>query len=128
MVEPPNATLYARLLRALQSGDLDDLKGLIAPDIVWHEAGNPKPLEGRDAVLQRLTAVAELDNELDIHDILADDEHVVALVRATLRKPDGSRVEYPAVEVAHVVDGVVTERWAFLDAVPADVDAFFADL
>ncbi|MGZ4651389.1 MAG: hypothetical protein ACXV3A_12745 [Kineosporiaceae bacterium] len=70
----------------------------------------------------------DLEGDHDIHDLLANDEHVVALMRADLRRPGAGQVAYPVVEIVHVKDGMVTERWAFMDAVPGDVDAFFADL
>jgi hypothetical protein len=63
-----------------------------------------------------------------VHDVLANDEHVLALINVALRKPDGSEIAYPAIEVAHISDGLITERWSFMDACPPDVDAFFADL
>jgi ketosteroid isomerase-like protein len=127
-MEHPNAAAYRRLISEFASGDLDGLKGKLAPDVRWHEAGNPEPIEGREAVLQRIGGVGALQNDIELHDVLADEEHVVALIRARLRKPDGEQVEYPVVEVVHFDDGVVTARWAFMDAVPAEVGAFFADL
>jgi ketosteroid isomerase-like protein len=127
-MEHPNAALYRQVMTGFRSGDLDSVKGLLAPDVRWHEAGNPEPIEGREAVLQRLGLAGDLEGDLDIHDLLANDEHVVALMRADLRKRGAGQVAYPVVEVVHVKDGMVTERWAFMDAVPGDVDAFFADL
>jgi hypothetical protein len=50
------------------------------------------------------------------------------MLSVDLRKPDGAHVAYPVVEVVHVRDDVVTERWAFMDASPDDVTQFFADL
>jgi hypothetical protein len=69
-----------------------------------------------------------LDNDIEMHDLIASDDHVVSLLRVRLRKPNGDEVSYPAVEVAHIRDGMITERWSFMDACPEDVTAFFADL
>ena len=125
----PNAELYRRLTAAFQEGDLDAIRGGLAVDVQWHEAGDPTVLDGRDAVLQRMTGAAvHVQGRIDVHDVLADDEHVVAMLNVSLRKPDGSEVSYPAVEVAHMSDGRVTERWLFMDACPSDVEAFFTDL
>ena len=49
-MEHPNAELYRRLTAAFQSGDVDTVKGALAPGVRWHEAGNPEVL-GREAVL-----------------------------------------------------------------------------
>jgi ketosteroid isomerase-like protein len=128
-MEHENAQLYRRITEAFQGGDIDTVKGVLAPDVRWHEAGNPQVIEGREAVLQRLSGtVQQLDGSVDLHDVLGSDEHVVAMINVALRKPDGSEVAYPAVEVLHVNEGLITERWAFMDACPPEVTAFFADL
>ncbi|MGH9248776.1 MAG: nuclear transport factor 2 family protein [Acidimicrobiales bacterium] len=127
-MEHPNSELYRRITAAFQAGDTDMLRSAVASDVRWHEAGNPEVIEGRDAVMQRMSAAAQLDNKIDLHDVLANDEHVVAMLNVELTKPDGSQVAYPVVEIAHVKDGQVTERWAFMDAVPDDVTEFFAGL
>jgi ketosteroid isomerase-like protein len=75
-----------------------------------------------------MQATGTLENDVDVHDVLANDDHVVALLQVKLQSSTGERVEYPVVEIAHVVDGQVTERWAFMDACPADVTGFFAAL
>jgi ketosteroid isomerase-like protein len=125
----PNAELYRRLTAAFQAGDLDAIRGGLAVDVQWHEAGEATVVDGRDAVLARLTgAVAHIEGRIDLHDVLADDEHVIAMLNVSLRKRDGSEISYPAVEVAHMSDGRVTERWSFMDACPADVEAFFTEL
>jgi ketosteroid isomerase-like protein len=124
----PNETLARQLFEAFDKGDVDTLKGLVSPDIRWHEAGSPEVIQGREAVQARFAMAAGLETDVELHTILADDDHVVSLVKARMRKPNGDEVSYPAVEVAHMKDGMVTERWAFMDAVPPDVQAFFADL
>jgi ketosteroid isomerase-like protein len=127
-MEHPNAELYRRLTAAFRSGDVDAVRGALAPDLRWHEAGSPDVM-GREAVLRRMTgAVTRIDGNVAVHDVLAGDEHVVALIRVALRKPDGSEVAYPVVEVAHLSDGLIVERWSFMDSCPPDVSAFFADL
>jgi ketosteroid isomerase-like protein len=124
----PNAEVVRQAYDAFLKGDPDTLKGLIAPDVVWHEAGTPEPIRGREAVAARMSGAAELDNDVEIHDLIASDDHVVSLIRARLRKPNGDEVSYPVVEVAHIRDGMITERWSFMDACPDDVTAFFATL
>jgi ketosteroid isomerase-like protein len=127
-MEHPNVELYRRVTSAFQSGDIDAVKGALAADVRWHEAGNPEVI-GREAVLQQMTsAVKRIDGNIAVHDVLANDEHVIALINVALRKPDGSEIAYPAIEVAHMSDGLITERWSFMDSCPPDVNAFFADL
>jgi hypothetical protein len=49
------------------------------------------------------------------------------MLNVSLRGPDGSELLYPAVEIAHMSDGRVTERSSFMDSCPPEVDAFFSD-
>ena len=127
-MEHPNAELYRRLTAAFQSGDIETVKGALAPGLRWHEAGNAEVM-GREAVLQQMSgAVKRIDGYVAVHDVLANDEHVIALINVALRKPDGSEIHYPAIEVAHMSDGLITERWSFMDSCPPEVNAFFSDL
>jgi ketosteroid isomerase-like protein len=128
-MEHPNVTLYRNLMASFDSGDVEAMEAAVAPDVRWHEAGNPDVIVGRDAVRELfMQATGTLENDVDVHDVLANDDHVVALLQVKLQSSTGERVEYPVVEIAHVVDGQVTERWAFMDACPADVTGFFAAL
>ncbi|MGH8892345.1 MAG: nuclear transport factor 2 family protein [Actinomycetes bacterium] len=124
----PNADVYRRIYDAFLKQDPEAAKELIAPDVKWHEAGNPQTLEGFDAVLQRFSVAADITADIDVHDVIGGDDHTVALITAHMRKPNGDDITYRAVEVVHIDGGKVTERWAFMDAEPADVKAFFADL
>ena len=127
-MEHPNTELYRRITAAFQSGDIDAVKGGLAPGLRWHEAGNPEVM-GRDAVLQQMSGdIKRIDGNIAVHDVIANDEHVVALINVALRKPDGSEIAYPAIEVAHISDGLIIERWSFMDSCPPDVNAYFSDL
>jgi ketosteroid isomerase-like protein len=55
----------------------------------------------------------------DLHDVLADDEHGVALVALSASR-DGRSVNVNAVDVMHLRDGKVVEVWT----VPVDQYAF----
>jgi ketosteroid isomerase-like protein len=127
-MEHPNAELYRRVTAAFQSGDIEAVRSALAPGLRWHEAGNPEVM-GCEAVLQQMSgAVKRIDGNIAVHDVLANDEHVVALINVALRKPDGTEISYPAIEVAHMSDGLITERWSFMDSCPPEVNVFFSDL
>lgn len=86
--------------------------GDFAPDAVWHSViwGEVK---GADAIraTQRKQRDAFDDVKLEPHAILADDDHVVALLNLTIRSK-GQTIEQKLVQVAHVNDrGQVTELW-----------------
>ena len=128
MAEHPNAAAFRQAISDMMQGNFDRFRELLAPDVIWHEAGNSQPLRGRDAVMEVFSGlmVSGMEFDDDVHEVLANDEHLVALIRARIRKGDAELV-YPVVEVAHFRQGEMTERWAFMDAVPEDVAAFFAD-
>ena len=60
----------------------------------------------------------------DVHDVLANDEHAIALVTA-IAKMDGKSFTYRTAEIYHVQDGKVTARWAFSNDT-ARINEFFA--
>jgi len=60
----------------------------------------------------------------EIHDIVANDEHTIALGTATATR-NGKTLAYRTAEIYHIRDGKAVERWAFSDDTAASV-AFFA--
>jgi ketosteroid isomerase-like protein len=48
-----------------------------------------------------------------IHDIVGNDEHVVALVDTTITRPDGRSATSRAAQIYHVRGGQLTEVWTF---------------
>jgi ketosteroid isomerase-like protein len=86
--------------------------GDYAPDAVWHSYLWGE-VRGPEAVRATLARAAEAFDEMSLepHAILADDEHVVALLNLKIRAK-GQTVEQQVVQVAHVNDaGQVTEMW-----------------
>lgn len=112
----PNEELLRNGYAAFEKGDLDTLRGLFADDIVWHSPGKG-PLSGDyrgiEDVFGLFGKVLELSGGTfrnEIHDILADDEHGVALVTATGERK-GKTLNDKQAHVFHVRDGKVTEFW-----------------
>ncbi len=71
--------------------------------------------EGKEAVLSffgRLMQETGGSFKNDIHDMLANDEHGVALVTQTATR-GGTSIEGPVVQVFHMRDGKMTEFWTF---------------
>src|SRR5262245_57049801 len=125
--EHPNVTLARESFGAMQRGDAQWMSDHPADDVVWHIGGNSKAagdVHGKDAVLQMTTAVTGGESSLDIHDLIASDDHTVILGTAHLVAPDGDRVDYKFVNVFHIEDGKVTEAWGMAEN-DAETDAFF---
>ena len=126
----PNEDAVRKGYAAFAAGDLEALRGLFAPDIKWHTAGR-SPLagtvEGIDQVLEffgRLAQETEGTLRLDLHDVLANDEHVVALMHAHARRK-GRTLGTDVAHVFNMTNGRVTEFWA-VDTDPYTTDEFFS--
>lgn len=104
--------------------DPDKLRDLLAEDVVWREAGNPEPIRGRDAVLERFSSPPGT-MKIESRAVLADDDTVIWEGYATFDAGE-QHLEYPFVERYTLRDGKVAERQAYMDAVPEDVAQFFS--
>ena len=126
MAEHPNATLFRDFDSRINSGDMSAIGDFVADEIEWHEIGRDEPLRGKDAVIARWTSgpLANFEFSGHTHDVIANDDHTIALVETTVRKGDKS-LTYRTAEIMHIRDGKVTARWAFSDDTAA-INAFFA--
>lgn len=127
MGEHPNAAMYRRVTEAVNSGDIGAMADVLADDVVWHQLGAPD-LMGKDAVVATWTGIEDAGTDFDVvlHDVVANDEHLIGLTEAHVKVGD-KEFSYRTAEIAHVADGKVTERWAFSDDTQAIID-FFAGL
>lgn len=112
----PNEDLIRRGYEAFSRADVPTMSELLTDDVVWHVPGHG-PLagdhEGKDAVLAMFARLAEITGgtfRIEVHDILANDEHGVALQRATAER-GGKSWEGISVQVFHFRDGKASESW-----------------
>jgi uncharacterized protein len=112
----PNEELVRKGYDAFLSGDMSALDQMFADDIVWYAPGRNQlsgTFKGKEEVFASFQKVFELTKgtfKLEIHDVLANDEHAVVLVRAT-GEIDGRKLDDKSVQVFHVKDGKVKEQW-----------------
>jgi ketosteroid isomerase-like protein len=117
VTEHSNVEQARRGYAAFGSGDLATLSELIADDAVWHAQG-VGPLSGdyhgRDQIFGFFGRLAEETGgtfRLDVHDILANDEHTAVLATLTASR-NGKSIEVPVVNVTHNDgNGKITEFW-----------------
>ena len=127
MTEHPNIELTRQGYDAFAKGDLAALSELIAENATWHVLG-VGPLSGtyhgRGEIFGFFGRLAEETGgtfRLDVHDLLANDEHAVAL--CTLSASRGNKsVEFPVANVSHIRDGKVTEFWTATTDPQASID------
>ena len=116
MADHPNAAILRAAAEAMEaSGDMTSQIDLIADDVVWHEIGSNEPVRGKQALAERMSAMPEGGSiTVETHDIVANDDHAIALVTATATM-GGQSLTYRTAEIYHMKDGKITERWAFSD-------------
>jgi uncharacterized protein len=126
MPEHPNAVLARQMTDALSRGDMQALEGFIADDVIWHEIGSSEPRRGKVALREAAPGGGAVDYEITgtLHDVVANDDHTIALVDATATR-GGKTFTYRTAEIYHIRDGKIAERWAFSDDTAA-ITAFFA--
>ena len=129
MADHPNAQIARTAMEAFSKGDFDTFVGTLADDVRWHAPGNNRfsgPREGKQATMARFMEQREAGFVLsfeDIHDVLGNDDHVVALLTIRFTHGDDS-ISSPSIFVMHVRDGKLVEFWAMNER-QDDVDAFF---
>jgi ketosteroid isomerase-like protein len=112
----PNEDLVRRGYAAFGTGDLPTLSELFADDVIWHVGGRSSitaDYKGKGEVLGFFGRLAQETGgtfRLDLHDVLANDEHAIGLVK-TAAERQGRTLDDNGVQVFHIEDGKVTESW-----------------
>ncbi|MGH2681897.1 MAG: nuclear transport factor 2 family protein [Actinomycetota bacterium] len=113
----PNEDLLRRGYEAFSKADMPAVQEFFAEDLVWHVPGRSQisgDYRGAQEVLGFLGRTMEMTGGtfgLEVHDLLADDEHGVALVLARAQR-EGKSLEDRQVHVMHLQGGKVVEFWA----------------
>ena len=120
-MEHPNAIAIRKMGEAMEAGDWETLDSAVADDVVWHEIGG-ETKRGK-AALRGEDSGADYDIKFKVHDVIANDDHTIALGEATATRGDKS-LAYRTAEIYHMKDGKIAERWAFSDDTKAITDFF----
>jgi ketosteroid isomerase-like protein len=114
----PNEEIARRAYEAFANGDMTTLDSLIADDVQWHVSGTSAisgVYDGKQATFGLFAQLSERSGgtfSLDVHDIVADDDHTVALLRIHGER-EGKRLDDNDVHVMHVEDGRLVSFWSF---------------
>lgn len=85
-------------------------------NIAWHIPGSSTlsgTYKGHDEVVGFFMQLVERSGgtfRLDVHDLLASDDHVIALVKESAER-NGQQISFNAVHVWHMRDGMAVEFW-----------------
>jgi len=116
MATHPNAEVFQQVYEAFTTGNMDRLAQLIAPDVVWLVPGTnliSGEYTSREAIFScfgKMFEMTEGSYRPQLHDILADDDHTVALLHATGRR-DNKTLDQDYAFVCHIRDGQIAELW-----------------
>ena len=131
MTDHPNLERAHAGYEAFAAGDLAAVSDLLSDNIVWHSGGSnvlTGDYKGKEAVLGFFGLLMQESGGTfrnEIHDMLANDEHGVALVTMSATR-GGKSFEGNVVHIFHMSDGKMTEFWA----IPEDqsrYDEFWMD-
>jgi ketosteroid isomerase-like protein len=116
----PSEELIRRGYDAFAKADMDTLRELFDPGIVWHFPGQSLLAgdhRGVDAVLGFFGRTMELTAgtfRAELHDVVADDQHTVGLHWPPARASAGP-LKDREVLVFHVRDGKIVEVWQYIE-------------
>ncbi len=112
----PNEEMLRQAYEAYAQGDFSRAMSNFHPDILWHVTGR-NPLagdyQGHEQIQGFFRSAGELYGgtfRMEIHDILANEQHAVVMLRATGRRA-GKSLDTSLCHVWHVGDGKATEFW-----------------
>jgi ketosteroid isomerase-like protein len=112
-------------------GDLEAIRADFAPDIVWHAGGHNSLTGDYKGIDEVFTLFGRIFEETggtfknEVHDILANDTHGIALVKTSGTR-NGKTFEDNTVHVVHYnAEGLVTESW-IIPQDAAEVDDFWS--
>ena len=123
MAEHPNAALVRKAIEALNAGDDAYLDSIMVDDVVWHTTGAPDPIRGKEALRSMGSDNRGYEFTATLRDVTASDDHAVALISSQVVR-EGRTLDFETAEIFRLVDGRITERWAFSDDTARIVEFF----
>jgi ketosteroid isomerase-like protein len=129
-VTHPNEVVVLRFVDAMVARDVGAIADCFADDVVFHITGRNALTgdhRGKQVVLTRLFQAWEEafgGLEIRIHDVLANDDHVVVLSDRRASRDDRT-LDMRSATVYHVRDGKIAEAWLF-EWDPYAVDEFLS--
>ncbi len=107
----PHVRLVKNAYSALNNRDIEGFLAPFADDAELH--GADRSVEGKQAIGMVVRQLIELSNDtlhIDIHDVLANDEHTVVLQTTTARLGE-KRLSDRVVYVYHIDNQQITDAW-----------------
>jgi ketosteroid isomerase-like protein len=111
-----DAALVRKGYEAFIAGDMEWLNEHLHENVVWHVPGHnltSGDYRGRESVLAFFAKSVQIAlPEFDMHDVVASDDHVIALATVRWRRNDNNETFEDRVgQVFHLDGGQVLEVW-----------------
>jgi ketosteroid isomerase-like protein len=113
-----NAEAIRKGYEAFTRGDMDALRNeLFAADVVWHQGGRNQTagdFRGPDQVIGLFGKLFQLTDgtfRVEVHDMLASDEHVVVLAKVHAQRAGTTLKQGNYCHICHFRDGKLSEAW-----------------
>ncbi|MFC0505132.1 nuclear transport factor 2 family protein [Micromonospora costi] len=107
-----NKSIVQQALAGLiATGDVDALAQFLSDDFVHHRPGSTTSTKGEWLAAVRAALVPLVGMQVEIHQVLADGDHVVVYSRRWL--PDGP--EIAVVDIWRIDDGLIAEGWEIIE-------------
>ena len=107
----PNEQTIRRAYAAINRGDLPAFSVEFTEDAIWH--GSEAQVTGGGAIAELVGQLREASGgtlRIELHDVLANDDHAVAL-QITRAEREGRSLVDRVVYVFHLRDGKIAEAW-----------------
>jgi ketosteroid isomerase-like protein len=116
VADHPHLATFESIHTAFTTGDMDTLATFFDESVVWHTPGE-HPLagvyEGKAATFASFAEEFERSDgtySVEVRDVIANDQHIVALLHATASRED-KRLDDDYVIVFGVRDGKIRAAW-----------------
>jgi ketosteroid isomerase-like protein len=104
----PNEEALRKGYEAFGRGDIETVMGLFTDDIQWHISGENLVAGDYSGKLMELS---DGTFRVEVHDVLAGDEHAVGIVRLIAERK-GESIALNDAQVWHVNNGKFSEFWS----------------
>ncbi|MCX5377293.1 nuclear transport factor 2 family protein [Streptomyces sp. NBC_00091] len=116
MADHPHIAVFHRVLAAFSAGDMEALAREFQPDVVWHIGGRnllTGDYQGREdtfALLGREFQLTGGTYRARLHHVLANDDHMVALLHVTASR-ENKELDLNLALVLRMRDSAISEGW-----------------
>lgn len=113
MAAKDDAATIRKGYQAFVEGDIPTLTEIIAADAIWHVGGRNRlsgEKRGREAIFGYFGELGTAGITVELHDVVANDQHVVGIHRAVGTR-EGRKLDERVALVVHMQNGTIREAW-----------------